>query len=105
MTNQVEQGEKRLNRRVKLNKLLKVRPSEPRDEDFQDLPTSINVSQRGIFFHTRQSGYYKGMRLFITFPFTFVNDPMNVEYVAEVVRVEKLSHNRFGVAVHLIMTV
>jgi hypothetical protein len=45
------------------------------------------------------------MRLFLTFPYTFVNDPTNCEYLAEVVRVEKLSNNRFGIAVHLIMTV
>jgi hypothetical protein len=105
VSNQTQQAEKRLNRRAKLNKLLRVRPSETRDEHFQDLPTSVNVSKTGIFFHTHRSGYYKGMRVFVTFPFTFVNDPMNLEYLAEVVRVEKLSNNRFGIAVHLIMTV
>jgi hypothetical protein len=30
---------------------------------------------------------------------------MNCEYVAEVVRVEDLPNNRYGVALHLLMTV
>ena len=98
-------AEKRLSGRAKLAKLLRVRPSEPRDEHFADLPVSINVSKNGIFFHTHRSDYYKGMRLFVTFPFTFANDPMSCEYLAEVVRVEKLTNDRFGVAVHLMMTV
>jgi hypothetical protein len=45
------------------------------------------------------------LRLFVTFPFTFTHDPMNREYLAEAVRVENLSDDRFAVAVHLIMTV
>jgi len=83
---------------------LRVRPSEPRDEHFEDLPVSINVSKEGIFFQSRRENYYKGMRVFVTFPFTSVHDPMNCEYVAEVVRVEKLPNNRFGIALHLLMT-
>jgi hypothetical protein len=45
------------------------------------------------------------MRVFVTFPFSSEHDPMNCEYVAEVVRVENLPNNRFGVALHLLMTV
>jgi hypothetical protein len=41
------------------------------------------------------------MRLFVTFPFSAPNDPMNSEYVAQVVRVDKLPNGRFGVAVQL----
>jgi hypothetical protein len=105
MSSQTQQAEKRLSGRAKMNKLLRIRPSEPRDEHFEDLSMSMNVSKKGIYFHSHRSGYYKGMRLFLTFPFTFVNDPTNCEYLAEVVRVENLTNNRFGVAVHLIMAV
>jgi hypothetical protein len=105
MSNQTRQAEKRLSGRAKLNKLLRVRPSVPCDEHFEDLPMSMNVSKKGLYFHSHCSGYYKGMRLFLTFPYSFVNDPTNCEYLAEVVRVEKLTNNRFGIAVHLIMTV
>jgi PilZ domain len=96
---------KRRSRRAKIAKPLRVRPSEPRDEHFEDLPISVNASKEGIYFVTRRENYYKGMRVFVTFPFTSGHDPMNCEYVAEVVRVENLPNKRFGVALHLVMTV
>jgi len=101
---ETQHAEKRRNRRAKITKPLRVRPSEPRDEHFEDLPVSVNASKDGIYFQTRRESYYKGMRVFVTFPFTSAHDPMNCEYVAEVVRIEKLHNNRFGVAVHLLMT-
>ena len=97
--------EKRLNQRAKMSRMLRVRPSDPNYEHFEELPVSINVSRLGIYFHTNRSDYHKGMRLFITFPFTFAQDPMACEYLAEVVRVDKLPDARFGVAVHLLMKV
>ena len=96
---------KRRSRRAKIAKPLRVRPSEPRDEHFEDMPISVNASKEGIYFHTRRPNYYKGMRVFVTFPFTSAHDPMNCEYVAEVVRVESLPNARFGVSLHLLMTV
>ncbi len=95
---------KRRSRRAKIAKPLRVRPSEPRDEHFEDMPISVNASKEGIYFHSRRPNYYKGMRVFVTFPFTSAHDPMNCEYVAEVVRVETLPNGRFGVALHLVMT-
>jgi hypothetical protein len=81
-----------------------VRPSEPRDDHFEDLPVSANASKHGIYFVSKRSDYYKGMRVFVTFPYTSAHDPMNCEYLAEVVRVETLLKNRVGVAVDLKMT-
>jgi len=83
---------------------VRVRPSEPRDEHFEDLIVSVNASKEGIYFLSRRKGYYKGMRVFVTFPYTSGHDPMNCEYVAEVVRVEELPNTKFGVAVELKMT-
>jgi hypothetical protein len=103
--NDVQYSQKRRSRRAKIAKPLRVRPSEPRDEHFEDVPVSINASKEGIYFHTRKTHYYKGMRVFVTFPFASHHDPMNCEYVAEVVRVENnLPNGRFGVALHLMMT-
>jgi PilZ domain-containing protein len=100
-----QKSEKRRSRRAKIAKPLRVRPSEPRDEHFEDIPVSINVSKEGIYFHSRRASYYKGMRLFVTFPFSSAHDPMNCEYVAEVVRVEKLANGRYGVALNLKVSV
>jgi PilZ domain len=97
--------ELRRSRRAKIARPMRVRPSEPRDEHFEDHPVSVNASKEGIYFTTRQESYYPGMRVFVTFPYSSPHDPMNCEYVAEVVRVEKLPNNKNGVAVHLKLTV
>ena len=97
-------AEQRRSRRAKIARPVRVRPSEPRDEHFDDIPTSVNASREGIYFVSRKSNYYKGMRVFVTFPYTSSHDPMNCEYVAEVVRVENLPNGKFGVAVHLLST-
>ena len=96
---------KRRSRRAKMARSLRVRPSEPRDEHFEDFPISIDVSREGIRFASRKSNYYSGMRVFVTFPYSSPHDPMNCEYVAQVVRVDKLPNGKFGVAVNLLMTV
>ena len=83
---------------------LRVRPSEPRDEHFEDFTTSTNASKEGIYFTTQRSDYYPGMRAFVTCPYDAPHDPMNREYVAQVMRVDKLPNGKFGVAVQLLMT-
>jgi hypothetical protein len=100
-----EYAEKRRSRRAKMARTLRVRPSEPKDDHFEDLPVSINASKEGILFKTRRTIYYPGMRVFVTFPYSSPHDPMNCEYVAQVVRVDKLPNERFGVAVKLLVTV
>jgi hypothetical protein len=98
-------AEKRISPRAKLSRMLRVRPSEGDADPFEELPISANVSKRGIYFHTNLENYRVGMRLFVTYPFTFVNDPMKSEYLAEVVRVEQLADSRFGIAIRLLMTI
>jgi len=97
-------SELRRARRAKITRQLRVRPSDPRDDHFEDLSSSVNASKHGIYFSSRRANYYKGMRVFVTFPFTSAHDPMNCEYLAEVVRVETLQNNKFGVALDLKMT-
>jgi PilZ domain len=96
---------RRKSRRVKIAKPVRVRPSDPNDEHFEDLPVSVNASREGIYFSSRHARYYKGMRVFVTFPYGSPHDPMNCEYVAEVVRIEPLQNGKTGVAVHLKMMI
>ena len=63
------------------------------------------MTKHGVYFHTDLSGYLKGMRLFVTFPFDNETDPLQTDYLAEVVRVEALGDYRFGVAVRLLNTI
>jgi hypothetical protein len=97
-------SDKRAGRRAKIARPVRVRPSEPRDDHFEDLPISVNASKSGIYFTSRLKSYYPGMRVFVTFPYSSPYDPMNCEYVAQVVRVERLENGKSGVAVHLQMS-
>ena len=101
---QAQYSEQRKSRRAKIARPVRVRPSDPLEKHFEDLPVSVNASKEGIYFTSRHKGYYKGMRVFVTFPFSSPHDPMNCEYVAEVVRVEELPNGKAGVAVHLKMS-
>jgi hypothetical protein len=100
----VKYSEQRRHRRAKIAKPLRVRPSEPREDPFEEQLVSVNASRGGIYFTTRRADYYPGLRLFITFPFGASHDQMDCEYIARVVRVEPLPNDRFGVAVELLMT-
>lgn len=98
-------SELRRARRAKLARPMRVRPSEPRDDHFEDLPNSVNASKHGIYFVSKRSNCYKGMRVFVTFPYTSAHDPMTSEYLAEVVRIDTLPNGKFGIAVDLKMSV
>jgi hypothetical protein len=93
--------EKRVNPRAKLARKLRVRPSDGYEDDFDEIATSVNISKRGVYFHSELPGYRVGLRLFVTYPFSAPNDPMNTEWIAEVVRIDPLSGNKRGVAIHL----
>src|SRR5258705_12073937 len=98
-------SELRRGRRAKLARPMRVRPSEPRDDHFEDLPTSVNASKHGIYFVSRCSNYYNGMRVFVTFPYASAHDPMTSEYLAVVVRIDTLPKAKFAIAVHLKLSV
>jgi PilZ domain len=91
--------------RTKISRKLRVRPSEGDAEHFEEFPISANLSKHGIYFYTPLPNYQKGMRLFVTYPFTFANDPMKSEYIAVVVRVDQFSDEKFGVAIRLLSTI
>ena len=104
-TTETTTADHRRTRRAKLARPMRVRPSEPRDDHFEDLPNSVNASKHGIYFVSKRTNYYKGMRVLVTFPYTSAHDPMNSEYLAEVVRIDTLPNGKFGVAVDLKMSV
>jgi hypothetical protein len=88
-----------------MSRKFRVRPSDGDSHHFEEFPISTNISKRGVYFCTSLQTYQKGMRLFVTYPFTFAEDPMKSEYIAEVVRVDRLPDDRFGVAIQLLTTI
>ena len=97
-------SDRRIKRRVKIAQPVRVRPSEP-GFHFDEVRATINVCRDGVYFSTDENYYKKGMRVFVTMPYSDAPGAINLEYIGEVVRVDKLTYNQWGVAVHLKMTV
>jgi hypothetical protein len=102
---EIKQQERRRSRRIRVGQPLKVRPSEPRDDHFEETSTTKNVSRDGIYFLSKNKSFYKGMRLFITVPFHLPSDPLDQEYVGQVARIDNLSDGSRGIAIQLLSSV
>ncbi len=97
------QPERRGSRRCKINQLMRIRPSDPEKEHFEDLRGSTSVSRSGVSFQTSEKGYELGMRLFVTMPYSRDPAAINREYLAEVVRLDLLPNSLIGVGIKLLM--
>jgi hypothetical protein len=95
--------ERRGSRRCKITQLMRIRPSDPEKEHFEDMRGTLSVSRSGVFFQSSEAGYEIGMRLFVTLPYS--HDPMslNREYLAEVVRRDPLPTGMFGIGLKILM--
>jgi PilZ domain len=95
------QIEHRRSRRARMKQALRVRPSEPKDGSFEELGTTANVSQGGVYFVTEREVYYEGMRLFVTVPYS-ATGAGNYECHGKVTRVEELGNSQRGVAIRFV---
>src|SRR5882757_1142475 len=97
------QAERRGSRRCKINQLMRIRPSDPEKDHFEDLRGSTSVSRSGVAFQTSEVSYEIGMRLFVTMPYSRDPSAINREYLAEVVRLEALPNGLNSVGIKLLM--
>jgi hypothetical protein len=95
--------ERRGSRRCKITQLMRIRPSDPNKDHFDDIRGSISVSRSGVFFQSSELGYEVGMRLFVTMPFSQDPASMAREYLAEVVRRDVLPTGMFGIGIKILM--
>jgi hypothetical protein len=95
--------ERRGSRRCKITQLMRIRPSDPEKEHFEDLRGTLSVSRSGVYFQSSEPGYEIGMRLFVTLPYSQDPMSMNREYLAEVVRRDPLSTGMFGIGLKILM--
>jgi len=102
-TTRSAQTERRGSRRCKINQLMRIRPSDPERDHFEDLRGSHSVSRSGVYFQTSEKGYEIGLRLFVTMPYSNVPSALNREYLAEVVRLDALPNGLTGVGIKLLM--
>ena len=95
--------ERRGSRRCKITQLMRVRPSDPEKDHFEDLRGSVSVSRGGVYFHTSELSYEVGMRLFVTMPYSHDPTALNREYLAEVVRRDPMPTGMFGIGFKILM--
>lgn len=95
--------ERRGSRRCKITQLMRIRPSDPEKDHFDDMRGTLSVSRTGVYFQTSESGYEIGMRLFLTLPYSQAPMSLNREYLAEVVRRDPLSTGMFGIGLKILM--
>jgi hypothetical protein len=102
-TRSTSHTERRGSRRCRITQLMRIRPSDPNIDHFEDLRGSNSVSRSGVYFQSSEPSYEVGMRLFVTMPYS--NDPasMNREYLAEVVRRDPLPTGMFGIGIKILM--
>jgi hypothetical protein len=97
------QTERRGSRRCKITQLMRIRPSDPEKDHFEDLRGTISVSRSGVYFQSSEKVYEIGMRLFVTMPYSHDAGAMSREYLAEVVRVDSLVNGMTGVGFKILM--
>ena len=95
--------ERRGSRRCKITQLMRIRPSDPEKDHFEDMRGTLSVSRSGVYFQTSEPGYEIGMRLFVTLPYSQAPMSLNREYLAEVVRRNPLSTGMFGIGLKILM--
>ena len=98
-----KQTERRSSRRCKITQLMRIRPSDPERDPFEDIRGSLSVSRTGVYFHSSIPTYAVGMRLFVTMPYSKEPAAMTREYLAEVVRRDPLPNGLFGVGFKILM--
>jgi hypothetical protein len=96
-------AERRGSRRCRITQLMRIRPSDPNLEHFEDLRGTASVSRSGVYFQSSEVGYEVGMRLFVTMPYSKDPASMNREYLAEVVRRDILPTGMYGIGFKILM--
>src|SRR5271154_3377773 len=96
-TNSVD---RRRRKRAKITAQVHVRGVDC-PEPFEEVCKSIDVSRFGLLFTAARSGYWKGQRIDVTFPYSSAAAALNSAQHAEIVRVTE-QNGQYAVAVQFI---
>ena len=96
--------ERRRKSRLRLPQTVRVRPSDPRLLDFDEILPTVNTSRDSVYFVSKNQAYEEGMRVFVTCPYSDGPGSINRESLGKVVRIDELGHGRRGIAVEILMT-
>src|ERR1700686_2422624 len=92
--------ERRQTQRENLSEAVRICPCDP--EYLGEVCTTLNVSRNGLYFATTSEHYFPGMNVIVTLNFC-TDDPMQREYIGDVVRVERLEEDKWGVAIRILL--
>jgi hypothetical protein len=95
---EIEPSKQRRDLRTYLARPVYVQWSGPAGERFEEVRTMRDFSAGGLYFFTETSSYFVGMRLHVIPAFGV----LNLEYLAEVVRIEQTEAGDHGVALRLL---
>lgn len=90
--------ERRGEPRSVVDRLVYVQAADAKRGHFEEVRSMRDLSRSGFYFTTERDCYQPGIELHVI-P---ASGSLNLEYLGEVVRVEKLPDGEFGVAVRLI---
>src|SRR5580704_5772207 len=93
--------DRRRRRRAKISAQVHVRAVNS-SEPFEEVCMSVDVSRDGLLFTSQFSGYSKGQRLEVTFPYSSMAGAINQGQPAEVVRIVQQSGGKHGIAVQFV---
>jgi len=97
--------ERRRKPRFRIPQMIRVRPSGPTPENFDEVLPTINGSRNSVYFVPQNGIFEPDMRVFITYPYASGPGAINQEFLGRVVRVDQLPANKQGVAVELLMPI
>ena len=97
--------ERRQKTRTKIPRMIRVRPSQPMLESFDEILPTINASRNSVYFVPQSGIFEPRMRVFVTYPYASDPGSINQEFVGEVTRIDILPGNKQGVAVKLLMPI
>jgi hypothetical protein len=98
-------AERRRKVRLRLPRVVRVRPSDPRLDDFDEILPTQNAAADSVYFVSKNRKYQQGMRVFITYPYSEDYGSLNREFLGKVVRIDELAHERRGIAVQILMPI
>jgi hypothetical protein len=90
----------RLTPRETLSEPVLVRPCDPLYPE--EICTTANVSRSGLYFFSTTKHYFVGMTVLVTLNFR-PDDPIHREQIGDVVRIDVLDEDKWGVAIRILM--
>ena len=96
-----ERKERRSRRRALISAPVLVRKLETSEGPAEDISTTLDVSRSGILFVSKQTKYFRGMEVRVTFPYSKSPVAVQAEQEGRVVRVSAMPDGRCSVAIAL----